>query len=370
MRKVLTTLLVTLPCLSISCDPQRSAEARIPRIEQVVTVGMETYKVPGVSIAVIEGGRVEWARGYGVKEAGKPDPVTPETMFQAGSISKPVAALVALRFVQDGRLRLDEDVNAKLLSWHVPENELTSQHKVTLRGLLSHSAGLSVHGFPGYAAGAEVPTVVQVLDGVKPANTEAVRVVLVPGTEWRYSGGGYTILQQLLADVSKKPFAELMRQMVFDRLGLSHSTYEQPLSATFAGVAATAHDDGQPVAGRWHTYPEMAAAGLWTTPTDLARIAIEIQRALAGRSDKILSSVTARQMVTRQIEDWGLGLRVEGSGTTAHFSHGGIDEGFEAYWVAYESTGQGAVVMTNGSGGLELATEIVHAIAAEYRWPE
>lgn len=370
MKKSLTALLVTLLCLSISCHPQHSPEERIQRIEQVVTAGMQSYNVPGVSIAVIEGNQVEWARGYGVKEVGKPDPVTPETMFQAGSISKPVAALVALRFVQDGQLRLDEDVNAKLLSWHVPENELTSEHKVTLRGLLSHSAGLSVHGFPGYAADVEVPTVVQVLDGVKPANTEAVRVVLVPGTEWRYSGGGYTILQQLLVDVSRKPFAELMRQMVFSPLGLSHSTYEQPLPVSFAGMAATAHDDGQPIGGRWHTYPEMAAAGLWTTPTDLARIAIEIQRALTGRSDKILSAATARQMVTRQIEDWGLGLRVEGNGTAAHFSHGGIDEGFEAYWVAYESTGQGAVVMTNGSGGLDLATEIVRTIASEYRWPE
>ena len=391
MRKALTGLFLALACLSTgaSQDPKSkdtALEARVQGVERgllpaVLIKGappatmelaerMRFYKVPGVSVAVIADGRVEWARGYGVKEAGKSDPVTPETMFQAGSISKPVAALAALRLVQDGRLQLDEDVNAKLASWHVPENELMREQKVTLRRLLSHSAGLTVHGFPGYAADAPVPTLVQVLDGVKPANTEAVRVDTVPGTLWRYSGGGYTIMQQLLIDVAKKPFPELLRERVIAPLGLRHSTYEQPLPASFAALAATAHNDGQPIKGRWHTYPEMAAAGLWTTPTDLAGIAIELQHALAGRSDKVLAQATARQMVTLQIKNYGLGPGVEGAGATAHFSHGGVDEGFEAYWVAYETTGKGAVVMTNGSGGSALAMEIIRAIAREYDWPD
>jgi CubicO group peptidase (beta-lactamase class C family) len=295
---------------------------------------------------------------------------TPETLFQAGSISKPVAALAALRLVQDGRLRLDENVNAKLVSWKVPENEFTREQKVTLRRLLSHSAGLTVHGFPGYAADAPVPTLIQVLDGVSPANTAAVRVDTVPGTLWRYSGGGYTVLQQLLIDVTGKPFPELLRQTVFEPLGLSHSTYEQPLPASIAAIAATAHDDGQPIPGRRHTYPEMAAAGLWTTPTDLAQIAIEIQHTLAGHSEKILKPAMARQMVTVQMGDYGLGPGIEGTGAAARFIYGGIDEGFEAYWIAYETTGQGAVIMTNGSGGYDLAVEVIRAIAREYEWPD
>jgi CubicO group peptidase (beta-lactamase class C family) len=397
IKRTLTALLAALACLS--ADPVRAAaaqpsaeaaknrslEARIRRVEQgllptVLIKGappvrmnlakrMQFYKVPGVSVAVINEGRVEWARGYGVKEAGKDDPVTPETMFQAGSISKPVAALAALRFVQEGRLSLDEDVNAKLVSWKVPENEFTREQKVTLRRLLSHSAGLTVHGFPGYAADAAVPTVVQVLDGEKPANTAAVRVDIVPGTKWRYSGGGYTVLQQLLVDLAKTPFPELLRQLVFEPLGLRHSTYEQPLPASFAAMAATAHNNGQPIPGRWHTYPEMAAAGLWTTPTDLAEIALEIQRTLAGRSEKVLAVATARQMVTPQMEGYGLGPGIGGQGAKARFSHGGVDEGFEAYWVAYEATGQGAVVMTNGNDGINLALEIVRSIAREYNWP-
>jgi CubicO group peptidase (beta-lactamase class C family) len=339
-----------------------------PPAAMTLTERMLFYKIPGVSVAVINNGQVEWARGYGVKEAGKTDPITVETMFQAGSISKPVAALAAMSFVQNGKLTLDGDVNQKLVSWHIPENEFTKTEKATLRRLLSHSAGLTVHGFPGYAADAPVPTLVEVLDGAKPANTAAIRVDTVPGTQWRYSGGGYTVMQQLLIDVARKPFPQVMNQTVLAPLGLKHSTYEQPLPASFAAQAATAHNNGVPVKGRWHTYPEMAAAGLWTTPTDLALIAIAIQKTLAGQSDKILAPATARTMITRQIQRYGLGPAVGGTGTSAYFSHGGVDEGFEAYWVGYNSTGHGAVVMTNGSRGSSLAMEIIRSIAREYNW--
>ena len=181
---------------------------------------MKFFKIPGVSVAVVNDGRVEWARGFGVRDAAGAEPVVPETLFQAGSISKPVAALAALRLVQEGKLALDEDVNAKLVSWKVPENEFTKEQKVTLRRLLTHNAGLTVHGFPGYTADATVPTVVQILNGEKPANTAAIRVDTVPGKIWRYSGGGYTVMQQLVADVAKRPFAEVAKRLVLDPAGM------------------------------------------------------------------------------------------------------------------------------------------------------
>jgi CubicO group peptidase (beta-lactamase class C family) len=330
---------------------------------------MKFYNIPGVSVAVVNEGRVEWARGYGVKDAVTKEPVTPETLFQAGSISKPVAALAALRLVQDGKLSLDEDVNAKLTTWKVPENEFTKEQKVTLRRLLTHNAGLTVHGFPGYAADAPVPTVVQILNGEKPANTAAIRVDTVPGTIWRYSGGGYTVMQQLVADVSKKPFAEVAKQLVLDPAGMKHSTYEQPLPARLAAQAATAHRAGQPIKGRFHTYPEMAAAGLWTTASDLALLAVELQKALAGASNKIVSKEMAAQMMSRQFQEWGLGPAVEVKNGVVKFSHGGVDEGFEAFWVGY-GDGRGAAVMTNGDRGSALATEIVRAVAREYGWDD
>ncbi|HEX8164048.1 MAG TPA: serine hydrolase [Pyrinomonadaceae bacterium] len=330
---------------------------------------MKFYKVPGVSVAVVSGGKIEWARGFGVKDVSTNEPVTTETLFQAGSISKPVAALAALRLVQEGKLSLDEDVNAKLVSWKLPDSEFTKEKKVTLRRLLTHSAGLTVHGFPGYAADEAVPTLVQVLNGEKPANTAAIRVDTAPGTIWRYSGGGYTVMQQMLVDVLKKPFPDIVKQLVLDPAGMKHSTYEQPLPAARAKDAATAYVGGQPVKGRFHTYPEMAAAGLWTTPTDLAALIIELQKSYAGASNKIISKGMAAQMLSRQFSNWGLGPSVEARGQTVEFTHGGSDEGFESFWTGF-SDGRGVVVMTNGDRGNGLAMEIIASVARDYGWTE
>src|SRR5919108_1750591 len=262
---------------------------------------MLVHKVPGVSIAVIDSFRIVWARGYGVREAGGSDSVTTETLFQAASISKPVAALAALRLVQEGVLDLDEDVNRKLKSWKIPESPFTATQPVTLRRLLSHSAGLTVHGFRGYAATEAVPTFLQIVNGEAAANSRAIRVDTFPGARWRYSGGGYTVMQQVLVDVSGKSFPELMRTKVLNPLGMTRSTYEQPLPPHLLGTAASGHrSDGTVVPGKWHTYPEMAAAGLWTTPTDLARYAIEIQLSRAGRSNKILSTAIVNEMLSPQ----------------------------------------------------------------------
>ena len=219
--------------------------------------------------------------------------VTANTLFQAGSISKPVSALGAPRLVQEGKLTLDEDVNTKLITWKVPENELTKDKKVTLRGLLSHTAGLTVHGFPGYATDEPCPTVVQVLDGAKPANAlhSSGHISRQPVA---YSGGGYTIMQQLVIDVTGKPFPHFMHEAVLKPLGMNESTFEQPLPEDRAKLTATGHTmDRKPVKGRWHIYPEMAAAGLWTTPSDLVRFAIGVEEAVRGRSGKTLSPAMA-----------------------------------------------------------------------------
>lgn len=332
---------------------------------------MKHYKVPGVSVAVINDGKIEWAKGYGVTEAGGSTPVTAETMFQAASISKPVAAMGMLALVEKGLLTLDEDVNAKLKSWKVSDNDLTKEQKVTLRRLASHSAGLTVHGFRGYAAGEAVPTTVQVLDGEKPANSAAVRVDLLPGSKWRYSGGGITVMQLLMTDVTGKPFPALMQELALGKLSMKNSTYEQPLPSDKTAKAAMGHRaNGEIVKGKSHTYPEMAAAGLWTTPTDLAKFAIELQKSKAGKSNKVLSQTMTVQMLTKQSGDYGLGIGVGGEGAKASFSHGGSNEGFRCNLFAYSETGQGAVVMTNGDAGGTLASEIFRSIAREYGWPD
>ncbi|HEU0015158.1 MAG TPA: serine hydrolase domain-containing protein [Longimicrobium sp.] len=328
------------------------------------------YRVPAVSVAVINDGRIEWARAWGEAEAGSGVRVDTTTLFQAASISKPVAAVAALRLVEQGVLSLDEDVNVKLRSWKVPDGPHTAAEKVTLRRLLSHSAGTTVHGFPGYAAGAAVPTVVQVLDGSAPANTRPVRVDTVPGALWRYSGGGYTIAQLLMSDVTGKPFAELMREQVLAPAGMHRSTYAQPLPAERAARAATAHrNDGTPIPGKHHTYPEQAAAGLWTTPSDLARLAIEVQRAYAGQTGRVITPATARLMLATQAGAYGLGFGVNGQADSLWFEHGGSNAGFQSYFAALAETGQGLVIMTNGDAGFPLAMEILRAVAREYGLP-
>jgi CubicO group peptidase (beta-lactamase class C family) len=367
--------------------PDPAAAARIARIEsgllpavvikgqpsQAMTIAdrMAHYKVPGVSVAFFDHGQIIWTKTYGFADVAAKKPVTPDTLFQAASISKPVAALAALRLVQDGKLNLDEDVNVKLRTWKVPDNAFTTKEKVTVRRILSHSAGLTVHGFAGYASDEPVPTVVQILNGEKPANSDPIRVDVVPGTLWRYSGGGFVVLQTLLSDITGKPFPQIMRELVLGPAGMTHSTYEQPLPKDRASEAATPYRaNGDPVKGGWHTYPEMAPAGLWTTPSDLARMAMEVQAEYAGKSSKILSQETARQMLTHQIGTWGLGFGLETSGDKPSFGHGGANEGFRCNIQTYTDSGQGFAVMTNSDSGGELTEEIFRAVAKEYSWPD
>lgn len=354
-----------LPALAIAGEPA---------VTGTLAARMAHYHVPAVSIAVIDSGRIVWTRAIGIREVGSPDSIDAETVFQAGSISKPTFAVAAMRLVQDGRLDLDRDVNQDLTSWKVPDNRFTAGAKVTLRRLLSHTAGLTVHGFPGYAAGGPVPTVIQILDGQAPANTGAVRVDTTPGAISRYSGGGTTVAMLLATDVTGQSFPELMKTLVLDPAGMSRSTYEQPLPARFVPNAATGHDnDGTPVPGKYHTYPEMSAAGLWTTPTDLATLAIRLQETLAGRWSKILTRETFARMLEVQPPErdsgFGIGYEIHGAGPDLEFRHGGADVGFRAQFVAFAARGQGAVIMTNGDNGSELADEVLAAIAAEYGWP-
>lgn len=330
---------------------------------------MAAHKTPGVSVAVIRNGSIVMAKGYGVLEAGGA-PVNAETLFQAASISKPVAALAALHMMQHGQFTLDENVNGKLKLWKVPDNEFTAIEKVTLRRLLSHTAGLTVHGFPGYAQSEPLPEITAILDGIKPANTKPVRVAITPGTRYQYSGGGYTVMQQLLVDRMKKPFPEILKMIVLKNAGMTRSTYAQPLPPSLAANAARGHrGDGRKIEGNWHTYPEMAAAGLWTTPTDLAKFSIELWKAAQGKSSKIVEKSTALEMLTPEKGDYGLGVSIQGQGEGRSFGHNGANEGYRCSWVMFQSSGNGAVIMTNSDKGDTLGGELLRAIAVVEQWP-
>ncbi len=336
---------------------------------------MREYHVPGVSIAVIQDYQIDWAKGYGVQEAGRDDPVTTETLFQAASISKPVAAYAALRLVQAGKIGLDDDVNTRLVAWRVPDNQFTQGNPVTLRRLLSHTAGTSVAGFRGYGAGQPVPTTRQILTGEPPANSGPVTVDTPPGRRYFYSGGGYTIVQQLVSDLAGRPYGDYLRDSLLRPLGMTHSTFEQPLPQALWPQAAVGHTArGAPIPGRWMTHPELGAAGLWTTPSDLARFAIEVQRARQGEPGALLDVDLAQAMLKTQVEDerqgaWGLGVNVGGEGQGRWFSHGGGNYGYRCRLIALPATGQGLLVMTNAESGGELIHEILLSVATEYNWP-
>ena len=332
---------------------------------------MQFYKVPGVSVVFFDHGRIIWTRAYGLADTATKKPVTSETLFQAASISKPMSALAALHLVQEGKLSLDENVNDKLRKWKVPDNQCTAQQKVTVRRILSHSAGINVQGLPGYTSDEPIPTVMQILNGEKPANTDPVRVDVVPGTIWRYSGGAYVILQTLMSDVTGKAFPEIVNELVLRPAGMTHSTYEQPLAKNLWPSAAMPYgDDGEPVKGGWHIYPEMAPAGLWTTPSDVAHMAIEVQNEYVGKSNKILSQQMVREMLTHQKDDWGLGFALESPGHKARFAHGGQNAGYRCDLEAYAEMGPGLAVMTNSDGGEFLIQELLRGVAKEYSWPD
>ncbi|QRN54834.1 serine hydrolase [Dyella caseinilytica] len=353
-----------------SCLPYAIAVKNNPQPCRTLQQWMQDLHVPGVSIAVIHNGTIAWAKGYGVARIGG-EPVTADTMFQAGSISKAVSAMGTLHLVQQGKLSLDEDINQKLVSWKLPASPIAPGAVVTLRELLTHTSGLSVHGFPGYAAGEPVPTLVQVLNGEKPANTKAVRLESKPDSQWKYSGGGITVMQLLLQDVTQQPFASFMQDTVLSPLGMSHSTFEQPLPADRRSVAATPYDEaGQAVPGGAHTYPEQAAAGLWTTPSDLARFVLEIQQSLQGNANHALDQAMTREMLTPGKGSWGLGIEIGGSRTAPFFDHDGDDAGFEAVMIGYEKGGDGVAIMTNGQNGGVLNMQILRSIAVAYGWPD
>ena len=344
--------------------------ARVEALSSHTDSVLKKYNIPGASIAVFREFEIEWARGFGVANADTKEPVDTLTLFQAASISKPVAALAVMRLVREGRLDLDKNVNEYLTSWKLPENELTKVTPVTLRQILSHTAGLNVGGFKGYAEGVPVPTVPQLLDGKPPANSEAVRVTMPPGARFEYSGGGTTIMQLLVTDVLKMPFAEIVRRFSIEPAGMRFSTYEQPLPARLMPFASAGHEKGKVIAGERHVYPELAAAGLWTTASDLARFAVAIQKARLGTNPALLPADLANLMTTPVLLDsFGLGLELfrKADAERRFFGHTGGNAGYRCWLLATRTGGNGVVILTNGDEW-NAVSEIALKIVAEYGW--
>lgn len=334
---------------------------------------MKKYNINGVSIAVIHNYKIEWARGYGFADVSENLPVTEKTLFQAASISKSLNAVGVLLLVQKKKLDLNSDINRYLVTWKFPYNEKSNGKKITLANLLSHTAGLTIHGFPGYAKGEVLPTLPQILDGQKPANTEPVRSSAEPGKSVNYSGGGVTISQMIIMDVTHQPYNVFMQNNVLDPLGMISSSYTQPPPETKEKLLATGYRaDGKEVPGKFHIYPEQAAAGLWTNPVDLCNYIIETQLSYQGKSSKVLTPEMTRLRLTPVLEDAALGTFVNSrvTGSLKYFNHNGGNEGFQCTAIGCRDNGEGVVIMTNSDNGSLLYEEIVNSVATVYNWKD
>ncbi|MDM8175914.1 serine hydrolase [Olivibacter sp. 47] len=334
---------------------------------------MIDWKVNGLSLAVINDGALAWTKVYGLRNAmDTGSKLDTATLFQCASIGKIVTTLAALYLVDKGYLTLDEDVNNKLLSWKIPENDFTAQHKVTLRDLLTHTAGLmDGYGFLGYAPGEKIPSLLSILNAIDPANNRKKLIVgAVPGSIERYSGGGFIIIQQLIEDITKLPFENFVDSVVFKPLGMIHSTYNCTPDKSLGRPIAIAHrDNGKPYKQfDYRVYPEKAATGFWSTATDLARLMIGIQKMRVGETN-LLGRQVIGQMLRPQINAMGLGVHLKGDSSVAGFWHAGNNAGFTGIVMATCETGQGAVVLTNSNRGEWLAMEILRSVAKAYDWP-
>ena len=332
---------------------------------------MDLFHVPGVSVAVINDFKIEWAMGYGLADVSSGARVDADTLFQAASISKPVAAMAAVRAAQDGRLGLDRDINAILTSWQLPDSEFTRGHAVTPRALMSHTSGLGDgFGFPGYHPSAPRPTLVQILNGSEPSNVGKMVMERPPFTAEKYSGGGVTLMQLAMIDALGKAYPEIMQSLVLGPIGMTNSAYEQPLSAARDRHAARAHSGlGVAMDAKWHVYPELAAAGLWTTPTDLAKFAIEVQQTALGRSTRVLTRASVLEMLTPVgVGDYAVGFAIVKKGQGWYFAHGGSNWGFQCSLIAHRAKGYGLAIMTNGDAGRPVINEIEARVAAAYGW--
>jgi len=330
---------------------------------------MAFYKVKGLSIAVVQNYKVVWAKGYGWADEKEKRPVTTATLFEPGSISKSLNAVGVLKLVHDKKLDLQTDINDYLRSWKFPYDSLSKGKKITLAHLLSHTAGLSVHGFPGYARNSKIPNLPEVLNGAAPANTGAVRSVFEPGLQFQYSGGGTTISQLIVSDVTGMTYDQFMYEKVLHPMGMVHSSYAQPpVKSNLSNVATGYRSDGEEVELKFHVYPEQAAAGLWTTPTDLCRYIIETQLAYEGKSSKVLNQEMTKLQLTPYIDpSSALGVFIDNRNGVKYFQHDAANEGFRGVYLGSMEGGNGVAIVVNSDNG-NIISELLNSVSATYDW--
>lgn len=330
---------------------------------------MKAHGVRGMSVTLFDQDKIIWSKGYGFRNKELSQTVNSSTVFQAASISKPVTSVASFRLVEKGLMDLNENINTYLERWKVPENEFTSELKVTLKGIVSHTAGISVLGFYGYEINDSIPNIIQILDGVRPANSKPIRVFMKPNTKEFYSGGGFTILQLAIEEITGKPFSDAMDELVLNPSDMKDSKFSLEIPEKMkTNFAVGYRSNGDLVKGGYHIHPEQAAAGLWTTPSDLAKFMLVVGDSYRNNKG-ILKQSTVKEMFKKIPGAGGLGFGIDGTGNSLRFRHSGGNAGYACYAVSFAETGSGVVIMTNSDNGTPLVREFLRAISKEYNWP-
>lgn len=376
MKKLLLIPLILLPNIALASKGEMGT---------FIKKKMEQYNVPGASIAVIKDFKIEWAKGYGVRDKKTNTPVNTKTIFQAASISKPITAVAVMDAFRSKRLSLDENINKMLTSWKIPKSDFTKSKPVTMKLLLSHTSGVTGFRYKGYTTKDKLPTLLQSLKGEKPANTEPVVMVRKPDTKFEYSPAGYTIIQQALVDIYQKPFADVMSLLILNPLKMIHSTFDEPLPrAYFDNLAMPYLPDGKLMPNSPLIFPESAAGGMWSTPSDIAKFVIAVEKTLAGRPQFDFDEIPMKKMLTPQLDHhMGLGFEVninqfgepvDGEGN--YFRHGGFNSGYLSMFVGSKKYGNGVVVMINAGPYMDATdipqydflADVIKQIAIDEEW--
>ncbi|MBW1298998.1 serine hydrolase domain-containing protein [Aquimarina litoralis] len=388
-KNIITTLMILI--LFQSCEEKSNTDTAIDLIKKVenslttrvhikgdstwsIEERMKHYGIPGVSIAVINNGKVEWAKGYGILDKESKIPVTDKTLFQVSTIGMSLTAYGALRLVDQNKVTLNEDINSYLKSWKLPDSEFTKEKKVTIKNLLSHSAGINVHDFSGYSTDLKVPTLIEVLNGTPPANSGPVIVDKAVDESLWISAGGYTIIQQMMMDMENKEFPNIMNELVLQPLEMNNSSFSQSLNNEQLKNVATGYlRDGSMVKGKRHVYPELASNGLWTTAEDLAKFVVSIQQTLKDNNSNTngLSKDMTELMLTpfakNRYGQYGLGFSIYNKKDETYFEHHGWSTGFYSRMTANKDNGYGVVVLTN-TPLPAFVFEVFRSVALSYDW--
>ena len=336
-------------------------------LPQTIDARLAAHKIPGFSIAVIRKGELVWTQAWG-NQSSNGGKLACDTLFQAGSLAKPVTVFAAFRMQQKNLINFDTNIEQYLSRYHLPSGAQTESNPVTFRNIFTHRSGIIAGGYEGYPNGSAIPTDVQTLSGLPPSNAPKLEILAPPNTQLRYSGAGYTVAEIALQDRFEKDFDPLMQEWLLKPFGMKQASFAQPIPPKFFPQIARGHDSqGKMIPGGWHNHPEQAAAGLWATPSDMATFLIELHRAYTHKS-KLISKASMKEFLADTQDGHSYGFRRLGEESAIFFTHNGGTRGYRAGMTINLESGDGLVYMSNSDAGANLGLEFLAAIARTEQW--